>query len=87
VDARRVIPSRYGTPDGGCYEIMMSGSSMITMLAQTLDLGSLLGVMNGRYGAYDLVAHWTQGEFHHDVVMRVGEAALASPKDTRSRWP
>ena len=59
----------------GCYEIGVT-SSMITALAQTLDLGSLLAEVNQRYGAYDLLAHWTQGEFHHDVVVRVPEVAL-----------
>jgi len=24
-----------------------------------------------RFGAYELVDHWQQGEFHHDVVIRV----------------
>jgi hypothetical protein len=33
-----------------------------------LGLGSLLGALSD----YDLVDHWTQGEFHHDVVLRVG---------------
>jgi hypothetical protein len=45
-------------------------------LARALDLGSLLAEVNTRYGAYDLVAHWTQGEFHHDVVLRLPEVAL-----------
>jgi hypothetical protein len=49
----------------------------IDALAQTLDLGSLLDEVTRRWGAYDLVAHWTQGEFHHDVVLRLGEGALA----------
>ncbi len=44
-------------------------------LARALDLGSLLAEIGQRYGAYDLVAHWTQGEFHHDVVLRLPEAA------------
>jgi hypothetical protein len=44
-------------------------------LARTLELGSLFGEVARRYGAYELVAHWTQGEFHHDVVLRVPERA------------
>ena len=45
-------------------------------LARTLDLGSLLAEVNRRYGEYDLVVHWAQGEFHHDVVLRLPVAAL-----------
>jgi len=36
----------------------------------------LLAEVTRRYGSYDLVAHWTQGEFHHDVVIRLPEVAL-----------
>ena len=43
---------------------------MIDALAQHLTLGSLLEAVRARCGGYDLVAHWTQGEFHHDVVLR-----------------
>ena len=34
-------------------------------------LGSLLERLNLDYGGYELLAHHTQGEFHHDVVLRV----------------
>jgi hypothetical protein len=44
-------------------------------LAASLVLGALLDRVTQRYGSYDLVAHWTQGEFHHDVVLRLPEAA------------
>jgi hypothetical protein len=54
----------------------MPGRSPIDALAQTMDLGSLLAEATRKYGAYDLVAHWTQGEFHHDVVLRLPHAAL-----------
>jgi hypothetical protein len=55
----------------------MVPSPPIDRLARTLDLGTLLGELAHHYGAYDLLAHWTQGEFHHDVVLRLPEAALA----------
>ena len=45
-------------------------------LVRTLDLGSLLAEISRLYGGYDLVAHWTQGEFHHDIVLRLPESAL-----------
>ncbi len=51
-------------------------TTVLDLLAQTLDLGSLLAEVQRRYGAYDLLDHWTQGEFHHDVVLRVPDAAL-----------
>jgi hypothetical protein len=51
-------------------------TSAVERLARAMDLGSLLGDVVRRYGAYDLIAHWTQGEFHHDVVLRLGDAAL-----------
>jgi hypothetical protein len=45
-------------------------------LVQSLDLASVLAELVRRYRSYELVAHWTQGEFHHDIVLRVPEAAL-----------
>jgi hypothetical protein len=46
-------------------------------LAGYLVLGALLDDVQRRFGGYDLVAHWTQGEFHHDVVLRLPETAAA----------
>ncbi|MDB4972611.1 MAG: hypothetical protein JWN48_952 [Myxococcaceae bacterium] len=43
----------------------------LTSLAQTHVLGSLLTALTRRHRGYDLVAHWKQGEFHHDLVLRV----------------
>lgn len=45
-------------------------------LANTLVLGSLLETLKQRFGAYELLAHWMQGEFHHDVVLRAGEHVI-----------
>lgn len=42
-------------------------------LANTLVLGSLLDTLEAEHGGFDLLAHWTQGEFHHDLVVRVNE--------------
>jgi len=44
-------------------------------LARCLVLGTLLDDVTTRFGGYELVAHWTQGEFHHDVVLRLPELA------------
>jgi hypothetical protein len=46
-------------------------------LARTLVLGALLEELTRLFGGYELVAHWTQGEFHHDLVLRLPDAALA----------
>lgn len=43
-------------------------------LAEAHVLGSLLEQV-ARFGPYELLDHWQQGEFHHDVLLRVGQAA------------
>jgi hypothetical protein len=42
-------------------------------LAGCLSLGALLHTLRDAHAGYELVAHWTQGEFHHDLVVRVAE--------------
>jgi hypothetical protein len=44
---------------------------VIAALAENLGLGALLDVLRKDYGGYDIVDHWQQGEFHHDLVVRV----------------
>jgi hypothetical protein len=54
--------------------------SDLEQLAELLDLGSLLEELRLRPGGYELVAHWTQGEFHHDVTLKLtGEARGSLP--------
>ena len=48
-------------------------------LAGSLLLGALLDRVRGRWGRYQLVDHWQQGEFHHDVVVRIPAAASDLP--------
>lgn len=43
----------------------------VERLAQTMMLGALLEEVRRRHRTYDVLAHWQQGEFHHDVVLRV----------------
>ena len=50
---------------------------VVESLAKALVLGSLLDEITNRFGVFDVVAHWTQGEFHHDLVLQLPEAALA----------
>lgn len=40
-------------------------------LANTMMLGALLDRLREVHQAFELVDHWKQGEFHHDVVVRV----------------
>jgi hypothetical protein len=54
-------------------------STTIQELADTLVLGALLEEVREHFGPYELVAHWKQGEFHHDVVVRVPSATLPGP--------
>jgi hypothetical protein len=41
------------------------------VVGEHLGLGSLLDALRARCGGYALLDHWQQGEFHHDVVVRV----------------
>jgi len=43
-------------------------------LASAMTLGGALERLRELWGSYELVAHWTQGEFHHDVVLDVQAA-------------
>jgi hypothetical protein len=42
-------------------------------LARFLLLGALLEEVRQRWGGYELLDHWKQGEFHHDVVVGVAD--------------
>jgi hypothetical protein len=55
------------------------GDDAVQELADTLVLGSLLEEVRRRFGRYELIAHWTQGEFHHDLVVRVTDPGAALP--------
>jgi len=47
----------------------------VSDLAEELDLGGLLSALQAAAGSYELVDHWQQGEFHHDVLLRVARTA------------
>jgi hypothetical protein len=54
--------------------------SLVQRLADTLVLGSLLEELRSSVGSYELLDHWQQGEFHHDVLLRVpANDALPGP--------
>jgi hypothetical protein len=48
-----------------------SAESVVAELAGRLMLGDLLGEIARRWGAYEFVEHWQQGEFHHDTIVRI----------------
>ena len=49
-------------------------------LATYLALGDLLRTVADGHGGYTLSAHWTQGEFHHDVVVTLdGPGPVPAP--------
>ena len=48
----------------------------VSDLARQLVLGALLDELTRLFGSYELIAHWTQGEFHHDVVLRLPATAI-----------
>lgn len=51
-----------------------SGAGLVDQLAASLVLGELLAELARRWGAYEFVDHWQQGEFHHDTILRVANA-------------
>jgi hypothetical protein len=53
----------------------MSTTAPVDPLARCLVLGALLDELSRRFDGYEVVAHWTQGEFHHDLVLRLPEGA------------
>ena len=48
--------------------------SALDRLAASHSLGDLLEVLRAGFGGYELLSHHAQGEFHHDVVLRVKHA-------------
>jgi hypothetical protein len=47
------------------------GNEAVDGLAQKLGLGALLEQLRREFGGYEVLDHWQQGEFHHDLVLRV----------------
>ncbi len=43
----------------------------VASLSRRLVLAGVLEALADDHGGYDLLDHWQQGEFHHDVVLRV----------------
>jgi hypothetical protein len=49
--------------------------SSLRFLADATVLGVLLDRVRSELGQYEVVDHWQQGEFHHDIVLRVPVSA------------
>jgi hypothetical protein len=52
--------------------------TLVRTLADTLVLGAALDEVRRSFGGFELLDHWKQGEFHHDVVVRVPAAAAGA---------
>ena len=50
--------------------------ALVDDLANTLVLGAALEELRSRFGSFELLDHWKQGEFHHDVVVRVPDGSV-----------
>jgi hypothetical protein len=48
-----------------------SMETLVRTLADTLVLGAALDEVRRARGGFELLDHWKQGEFHHDVVVRL----------------
>ena len=46
-------------------------------LLDALGPHTLFEVIRARFGAFELLAHWKQGEFHHDLILRLPEERRA----------
>ena len=49
----------------------MIRAMIVDELAQNLGLGSLLEDVRRQLGGYEIIDHWQQGEFHHDLLIKV----------------
>lgn len=47
--------------------------SDLEAFSDCLTLQAVLDRLRLHHGGYDLLEHWSQGEFHHDVVVRVAD--------------
>ncbi len=48
----------------------MEAQALVEELAGRLGLNELLTALRRRFGTYQLLEHWQQGEFHHDLLVR-----------------
>jgi len=53
----------------------------LSFLTGSTVLAGVLGKLRSQFGGYQIVEHWKQGEFHHDLVLRVAEQKKDLPGD------
>jgi hypothetical protein len=58
---------------------METSGTAVQRLAEERVLGALLERVRRDWGGYDLLLHHQQGEFHHDVIVRVSNAKPGLP--------
>lgn len=46
---------------------------LIQALASAVILGDALMMIKRKFGPYELLDHWLQGEFHHDLLIKVDD--------------
>ncbi len=51
----------------------MNMQTLVSALADTMSLSSLLEELRARAHVFAIRDHWKQGEFHHDTVIRLGD--------------
>lgn len=71
-----------GTEAPRSYDQRMTnsmGEFVVAELAAKLMLGDVLREITRRWGAYEFIDHWQQGEFHHDTIVRVANARAELP--------
>src|SRR5688500_454435 len=78
----RVMPSLAREPiAANLISMPVTVPTLVDELASSLLLGALLARVSDCWGGYELLEHWQQGEFHNDVVLRIGapHAGLPGP--------
>jgi len=61
--------------------MLNTSTTDLGFLSSRQALAGLLGQLRENYGGYEIVEHWKQGEFHHDLVLRVNAPADELPGD------
>lgn len=67
------------TETGYPWWMVETAETFVQELANERMLGALLESVRETCGSYDLLVHHQQGEFHHDVVVRVANAKPCLP--------
>lgn len=58
---------------------MSAALPLLDKLAARVILGDALHMIHDRFGPYELLDHWLQGEFHHDLVLKIPGAGGELP--------